>query len=67
MSNQWRVVKLDRNWRRVIRETFVRATSEQRAKRIGREVMGPGGVVQASPYDPSRDPKMAGFVREVTT
>jgi hypothetical protein len=67
MTYQWRVVKLDRNWRRVIRETFVRASSEQQAKRIGRAVMGPGGVAQAMPYDPSRDPVMAGFVREVTT
>ena len=67
MTYQWRVVKLDRNWRRVLRETFVRAKSEQQAVDIGHEVMGPGGVVQASPYDAARDPKMAGFVREVTT
>lgn len=65
MNNQWRVHKLDRNWRRVIRETFVRALTSQQAERIGSAVLGPGGVVRATRYDASRDPAMAGYVREV--
>ena len=65
MSNQWLVRKLDRNWNRVLGETYVRAMTEQRAMNIGRVVLGDGGVILATPYDASRDLAMAGYVRVV--
>lgn len=62
--SQYRVSRLDRNHRRVLRTCFVRANSEQQAKQIGREILGKGPLV-ANIYRPERDPAFVGFIQQM--
>lgn len=65
MTGQYRVALYDRNRKRKLRETFVRADSLAMAERIGREILG-GRTVIACEYQPWRDPKFAGYVKQVS-
>lgn len=60
---QWIASKLDRDRKRVLRRTWVRAETRSKAERIAVAVLGRGVVV--SEYDASRDPAFAGYVRRV--
>lgn len=64
--NQWRVDRMDRNWKRVVRSCFVRAETEQQARRIGAAVLG-GRALTVSQYQPWLDHAFVGYVEEAVT
>jgi hypothetical protein len=62
---QFRVSRLDRNHKSEVDFCFVRAETQQQAKRIAESIIG-GRSLVAVPYRPEKDPAFSGYVFEAS-